>query len=107
MRRRALVPLLMMLALAGAVATSSSAGQTPAQRLIADNRTAYEANIYAWNGRGWNFVSQLRPRTWQAFPNAVAGSQWRAVIGQAVRDHRVTYVYNAKSGSYEDVWWIQ
>ena len=107
MRRRAFVSILPMLALAAVEATSLAGAQAPPPRLIADNRTQYEANIYTWNGNTWNFVSRLKARSWQAFPNVAQGSQWRAVIGQTVREHRVNLVYDANSRTHQDVWWIQ
>ncbi len=79
----------------------------PSPRLIADNKTNYAVDVLAWNGNGWNFVTRLNPHAWTAFPNALAGSLWRAVIGQVVRDHTVRYVYDAGYGGYQDVWWIQ
>ncbi len=47
------------------------------------------------------------PASRQAFPNAANGSLWRARFGQAVRDHRVSYVFDPSYGGYQSVWWIQ
>ena len=104
MSRRALMRFVVILLLAGAGAAPLRAQNAP--RLIADNRTAYAADIYAWNGSGWIFVSRVMPRTWQQFPNAAEGSKWRAVIGQTVRDHSVQYVWNAGYNGKQDVWLI-
>ena len=105
MRRRAIL-LLGVLLLFTAVQTTALTAQPP-PRLIADNRTPYVVDLWAWNGASWNFVSRLAPATWQAFPNAAPGSYWRAVFGQAVRDHQVYYVFDPGYGGYQDVWWVQ
>lgn len=100
--------MLLILTLLGAIGElpTASAQQNP-PRLVADNRTDYYADVYAWNGAGWNFIARLNPHSWQQYPNAAAGSAWRAVIGQAVRDHAVRYTYDPGYGGYQDVWWIQ
>ena len=104
-RRRIVV--LLMLTLVVAAGPASSITAAPAPRLVADNRTSYSTDIYVWSGSAWNFVSRLAPHSFQAFPNAGKGSLWRAVIGQSVKEHRVNYVYDARYGGYQDVWWIQ
>ena len=81
--------------------------QSRPPRLIADNRTPYFVDLYTWNGSAWNFVSRLSPSSWQPFPNAAAGSRWKAVIGQAVREHVVRYVNDPGYGGLQDVWRIQ
>ena len=81
--------------------------QQSVPRLIADNRTPYVVDVYAWNGTAWGFVSRLGPTSWITFPNAANGSYWRAVFGQAHRDHRVNYKYDPGYRGYQDVWLIQ
>lgn len=105
MNRRCLVRLAILLV----VALLAPAGLTaqPPPRLIADNRTPYVVEVWVWNGANWGFVSRLAPRTWQAFPNAAAGSLWRGLFGQAVRQHTVYYTYDQGYGGYQSVWWIQ
>ena len=105
MRRRAVA--LLLLALVAAAAQGAPIAAAPAPRLVADNRTTYSTDVYVWSGSAWNFVSRLAPHSFQAFPNAGRGSLWRAVIGQSVKEHRVNYVYDARYGGYQDVWWIQ
>lgn len=75
-------------------------------RFIADNRTPYVVDVYAWNGQTWNFVRRIAPNSWQQFPNAANGSLWRAVFGPNVREHRVAYAWSPQYGGYQDVWLI-
>ena len=105
MRRRAVA--LLLLTLIVAAGREAPIKGAPAPRLVADNRSPYSTDVYVWSGSAWNFVSRLGPHSFQAFPNAGRGSLWRAVIGQAVKEHRVNYVYDARYGGYQDVWWIQ
>src|SRR5688572_23048237 len=106
MNRRALLRLTILL-LVALLPTPTLTAQ-PSPRLIADNRTPYVVDVWVWNGpNGWGFVSRLAPGTWQAFPNATAGSVWRGVFGQAVRQHTVDYTYDQGYGGYQSVWWIQ
>jgi hypothetical protein len=93
------------LALVFAAQTPATAQNVP--RLIADNRTPYVVDLYAWNGAAWGFVSRLGPRTWQQFPNALQGSVWRAHFGSAVREHRVNYTWYPDYNGYQDIWLIQ
>jgi hypothetical protein len=106
MTRRKL--LLSLVGVVGALTRSTAleAQQQP-PRLVADNRTDYYADLYSWNGAGWNYVARLNPHSWMAFPNAASGSAWRAIIGQVVRDHVVDYVWDPGYGGWQDVWWIQ
>jgi hypothetical protein len=103
MKCRAIALLMCVLVVAAGQTTSAQ----PPPRLIVDNRTPYFTDVYAWNGAAWTFVRRLGPSSFQPFPNAAAGSRWRAVIGQAVREHVVYYVYDPGYGGYQDVWWIQ
>ena len=105
MNRRALLRLgaLLLVTLLNSAVLSAQ----PPPRLIADNRTPYLVDVWVWNGQNWGFVSRIAPGTWQAFPNAASGSMWRAVFGQAQREHRVNYVYDPSYGGYQSVWWIQ
>ena len=106
MSRRALLRLTLLVVLAFLNAPTLIAQPPP--RLIADNRTPYVVDVLVWNGpNGWGFVSRLAPYTWQAFPNAAAGSVWRGVFGQAVRQHTVNYTYDQGYQGYQSVWWIQ
>ena len=95
---------LVLLLLVVAVTAPARAQNVP--RLIADNRTPYVVDVYAWNGATWNFVTRLAPTSWQPFPNAANGSYWRAVFGQAVREHRVQYQWYPDYGGYQSVWLI-
>jgi hypothetical protein len=90
-----------------AVQTVHTFVQSPPPRLIADNRTPYTVDVYAWNGAAWGFVTRLGPSSWTAFPNALNGSYWRAVFGQQHRDHRVQYRYEPSYGGYQDVFLIR
>jgi hypothetical protein len=106
MRRVAIALLVLLFLLATGGTNAVSSVQNP-PRLIADNRTQYLVDIYAWNGTGWGFVSRLGAKSWIAFPNATQGSYWRATIGQAARDHQVRYIYEPSYGGYQSVWIIQ
>ncbi|PYR58600.1 MAG: hypothetical protein DMF85_10215 [Acidobacteria bacterium] len=105
MRWRTVALLVVILFLCAGRATHVAAQAVP--RLIADNRTPYYVDVYTWNGRGWIFANRVAPGTWTAFPNASDGSLWRGMFGQAIRDHRVEYIYDAGYGGYQDVWWIR
>jgi hypothetical protein len=105
MRLRAAGLLIVVLLFALGPTPPADAQQVP--RLVADNRTDYYADIYVWNGSGWNYVTRLNPRHWTQFPNAANGSAWRAVFGQQVRDHVVNYAWDAGYGGWQSVWWIQ
>lgn len=104
MSKRAATYLFVVALLAIALTAPATAQNVP--RLIADNRTPYVVDLYAWNGVTWNFVSRLAPSSWQQFPNAANGSYWRAVFGPAVREHRVQYTWYPDYGGYQDVWLI-
>lgn len=105
MDRRALARIAILLIVTLLSSATLSAQQPP--RLVVDNKTPYVVDVWAWNGQSWGFVSRLSPRSWQAFPNAAAGSVWRAVFGQAQRQHTVAYAYDKGYGGYQSVWWIQ
>jgi hypothetical protein len=105
MKRRAAVVLI--LTPLGAIGRPGPAGAQQVPRLVADNRTDSYADIYAWNGSGWAFSTRLNPRSWTQFPNAPSGSAWRAVMGQTVRDHVVTYAWDTAYGGLQDTWLIQ
>jgi hypothetical protein len=95
----------LVLAITIAVLTATATAQN-VPRLIADNRTPYVVDLYAWDGARWNFISRIAPHSWQQFPNAAPGSFWRAVFGPAVREHRVYYTWYPDYYGYQDVWLI-